>query len=199
MKRGLVLLVVTLLLLSCFVSVAQSPFNVEYYTVLPQIIYTIPESTTLLKTTVCTSGTEPGFGQELNSPGFNGVAGSRSFHVKRYPAPEGYTFYNMMIQLSKDKNEVSFDINKTYIITNNGYKSYPYYALPTIIGSVSDEKDLLKQESLDTPFIISFPEGKKQKYVSIWYAIPINDIPITYEFYGSQCEVKKYEKKKNDK
>ena len=161
MKGRVVLVVVLLLFASSVISVAQNPFNVEYYTVLPQITYTIPESATLLKTTVCTSGTEPGFGQELNSPGFNGVAGSRSFHVKSYPAPEGYEFYNMMLQLSKGKEKVSFDINKTYIITKNGYKSYPYYALPTIIGSVSDEKDLLKQESLDKPFFISFPEGKK--------------------------------------
>ena len=196
MKGQSVFLVVLLLLISSVVSVAQNPLNIEYYTVLPQITYTIPDSTTLLKTTVCTSGTEPGFGHELNTPGFNGVAGSRSYHIKSYPAPEGYEFYNMMLQLSKGKEKVSFDINKTYIITNNGYKSYPYYALPTIIGSVSDEKDLLMQESFDKPFIISFPEGKKQKYVSIWYAIPINDIPVTYEFYGSPCEVKKYEKGK---
>jgi hypothetical protein len=176
--------------------IAQSVFNVVYYTVLPQIKYQIPESIALIKTTVCMAGTEPGFGQEINTPGFNGVAGSRSFQVKSFPPPEGYAFYKMTIQLEKAKEEVKFDINKTWLITNNGYKAYPYYALPLIIGAASEEKDLLKQESTDSPFIVTFPKGRTQKYVDIWYAIPISDSPVTYEFYGSQCEVEKYEKKK---
>jgi len=196
MKKRAVLSVLLLLLLSSSILVAQSPFNVVYYTVLPQASYQIPESTAVIKTTVCMAGTEPGFGYEMNTPGFNGVAGSRSFHVKSFPPPEGYAFYKMTIQLEKSKDETIFDINKTFILTNTGYKSYPYYALPLIIGTASEEKDLLNQESTDNPFIVTFPNGRTKRYVDIWYAIPIDDSPVIYDFYGSQCEVTKYEKKK---
>ena len=195
MKRNYVFLVILLLLCMNFLSVAQKAPKIEYYTVLPQTSYALPESTTILKTTICTTGTDPGFGQELNSPGFNGVAGSRSYHVNSYPPPDGYIFYKMTIQLSKNKEAVSFDINKTYIVTKNGYKAFPYYALPVIIGSITLEEDLAAVDSIEEPFLITFPQGKKQKYVDIWYAIPKDDTPVTYQFYESQCEVTKYEKK----
>lgn len=189
--RAFLVMCFTLLVTSCM-SIAQKLDTGDYYTVLPQAIYTIPGSNALIKTTVCTTGTEPGFGQELNTPGFNGVAGTRSYHVKTFPAPEGYTFYKMTIQLEKSTEEVSFDINKTFITTNTGSKAYPYYALPLIAGHTSLEEDLLKQQQSSKPFVVTFPKGKTQKYIEIWYATLKTETPVSYNFFSTQCEVKKY-------
>ncbi len=195
MKVQATVLLVSIVFLTSCMSIAQKLDKGEYYTVLPQASYTIPENSVSITTTVCTAGTMPGFVQTHNTPGFNGVAGTHSVFVKEYPPPEGFAFYKMTIQVEKSKKEAQFDINKTYLVSKNGYKALPYYALPIIIGGLCEEKDLQKSTSTTTPFMVSFPEGKVQKYVDIWYAIPITDIPVSYMFFGSTCEVQKYEKK----
>lgn len=193
MKRICIYVAVACVLSGC-VSMLSKLDHSDYMLVTPAE-YRVEGSDTVIKTTLCQIGVNPGFIYEMNTPAMGNVAGHRSVSVKEYPPPAGHRFYCVLLEVKNSRVEHVIDINKTSVTTGKGLVCYPYYAMVVKTGSSLTEEDLLAQDPENEAFALTIPSHRGQMFVRVYYAVPLDDVPIAYAYFGSNCGMTKYERK----
>lgn len=183
---GLFISVLTMLV-SCV-----STANIDYskYLIPTPNVHQDNEKKLVMTIWTCIIGTEPSFSYQTTSK-----AGQTTFlqdHSRLFVAPEGTKFYEVKIEIKNSGSSTEIDMNNTSMKTEKGKIIHPFYSLMMIQMQPFTEKDLHINSVDNAPMMEKVPNGGRQKILSIWYAIPNDDKPIWYDFFGTQCKLGSY-------